>query len=169
MEFPVLKEILEAMRIHMLEIDGFEADDIIGTVAVAGEKAGLAPRIITGDKDALQLATDITKVIFTKRGISEFEVYDREAMLQRYGLTPEQFIDLKGLMGDASDNIPGIPGVGEKTATKLLLEYGSGRESHRFRGFHEKEQAEGKNRRKCTAGRDEQAACHDQYRRPHRI
>ena len=62
-----------------------------------------------GDKDALQLATDITKVIFTKRGISEFEVYDREAMLQRYGLTPEQFIDLKGLMGDASDNIPGIP------------------------------------------------------------
>ncbi len=125
MEFPVLKEILEAMRIHMLEIDGFEADDIIGTVAVAGEKAGLAPRIITGDKDALQLATDITKVIFTKRGISEFEVYDREAMLQRYGLTPEQFIDLKGLMGDASDNIPGIPGVGEKTATKLLLEYGS--------------------------------------------
>lgn len=125
MEFPVLKEILEAMRIHMLEIDGFEADDIIGTVAAAGEKAGLAPLIITGDKDALQLATDVTKVIFTKRGISEFEVYDREAMLQRYGLTPKQFIDLKGLMGDASDNIPGIPGVGEKTATKLLLEYGS--------------------------------------------
>ncbi len=125
MEFPVLKEILEAMRIHMLEIDGFEADDIIGTVAAAGEREGLAPRIITGDRDALQLVTDVTKVIFTKRGISEFEVYDRQAMFQHYGLTPEQFIDLKGLMGDASDNIPGIPGVGEKTATKLLLEYGS--------------------------------------------
>ena len=118
MEFPVLKEILEAMRIHMLEIDGFEADDIIGTVAAAGEREGLAPRIITGDRDALQLVTDVTKVIFTKRGISEFEVYDRQAMFQHYGLTPEQFIDLKGLMGDASDNIPGIPGVGEKTATK---------------------------------------------------
>ena len=67
----------------------------------------------------------MTKIIFTKRGITEFEVYDRQAMIDRYGLTPQQFIDLKGLMGDASDNIPGIPGVGEKTATKLLLEYGS--------------------------------------------
>lgn len=125
MQFPVLKEVLAAMKIHMLEIDGFEADDIIGTVAVRAEEAGLSPLIITGDRDALQLATDVTKIIFTKRGISEFEVYDRKAMLERYGLTPDQFIDLKGLMGDASDNIPGIPGVGEKTATKLLLEYGS--------------------------------------------
>ena len=104
---------------------GFEADDIIGTVAVTAEREGLFPLIITGDRDALQLATDVTKIIFTKRGITEFEVYDRQAMIDRYGLTPQQFIDLKGLMGDASDNIPGIPGVGEKTATKLLLEYGS--------------------------------------------
>lgn len=125
MQFPVLKEILEAMRIDMIEIDGFEADDIIGTVAAAAEREGLRPLIITGDRDALQLATDVTKIIFTKRGITEFEVYDRQAMIERYGLTPQQFIDLKGLMGDSSDNIPGIPGVGEKTATKLLLEYGS--------------------------------------------
>ena len=113
------------MRIDMIEIDGFEADDIIGTVAAAAEREGLRPLIITGDRDALQLATDVTKIIFTKRGITEFEVYDRQAMIERYGLTPQQFIDLKGLMGDSSDNIPGIPGVGEKTATKLLLEYGS--------------------------------------------
>lgn len=125
MQFPVLKEVLDAMNINMLEIDGFEADDIIGTVAAEAEKAHLTPLIITGDKDALQLVTDVTKVIFTKRGISEFEVYDRSAMLEKYGLTPQQFIDLKGLMGDSSDNIPGIPGVGEKTATKLLHEYGS--------------------------------------------
>lgn len=113
------------MKIDRIEIDGFEADDIIGTVAVTAEREGLFPLIITGDRDALQLATDVTKIIFTKRGITEFEVYDRQAMIDRYGLTPQQFIDLKGLMGDASDNIPGIPGVGEKTATKLLLEYGS--------------------------------------------
>ncbi len=125
MQFPVLKEILSAMKIDRIEIDGFEADDIIGTVAVTAEREGLFPLIITGDRDALQLATDVTKIIFTKRGITEFEVYDRQAMIDRYGLTPQQFIDLKGLMGDASDNIPGIPGVGEKTATKLLLEYGS--------------------------------------------
>ncbi len=125
MQFPVLKEVLDAMNINMLEIDGFEADDIIGTVAVSAEKAGLSPLIITGDRDALQLATDVTKIIFTKRGITEFEVYDKDAMIEKYGLTPQQFIDLKGLMGDSSDNIPGIPGVGEKTATKLLLEYGS--------------------------------------------
>ena len=108
MQFPVLKEILEAMRIDMIEIDGFEADDIIGTVAAAAEREGLRPLIITGDRDALQLATDVTKIIFTKRGITEFEVYDRQAMIERYGLTPQQFIDLKGLMGDSSDNIPGI-------------------------------------------------------------
>ena len=125
MQFPLLKEILSSMNIHMEEIDGFEADDIIGTFAFEAEKQGLEPIIITGDKDALQLATHVTKIIFTKRGISEFEVYDYDKMIEKYGLTPDQFIDLKGLMGDSSDNIPGIPGVGEKTALKLLHEYGS--------------------------------------------
>ncbi len=125
MQMPLLKEVLAAMNVKMLEIDGFEADDIIGTVAKKAEAQGFEPMIITGDKDELQLATEKTKVLITKKGISEFELYDEAAMLEKYGFTPEQFIDFKGLMGDASDNIPGIPGVGEKTALKLVQEYGS--------------------------------------------
>jgi len=125
MEIPLMKEILAAMNIKNLEIDGFEADDIIGTVARISEEDGLSPLIITGDKDALQLASDETHVLITKKGISEFDLYDREKMIERYQLTPEQFIDLKGLMGDQSDNIPGIPGVGEKTGIKLLTQFGS--------------------------------------------
>lgn len=125
MELPIMKDILSAMKITNLELDGFEADDIIGTVARIGEEEGLEPLIITGDKDALQLATDVTKVLLTKKGVSSFEIYDKEAMIERYLLTPEQFIDLKGLMGDQSDNIPGIPGVGEKTGIKLLTQFGS--------------------------------------------
>lgn len=125
MEIPLMKEVLTAMNIENLEIDGFEADDIIGTVARIAEEEGLSPLIITGDKDALQLATDVTQILITKKGISEFDLYDREKMIERYQLTPEQFIDLKGLMGDQSDNIPGIPGVGEKTGIKLLTQFGS--------------------------------------------
>ena len=125
MEFPVLKEILDAMNIHMLEIDGFEADDILGTVSKAAEENDIKPYIITGDKDAFQLASDKTTIIFTKRGTSEFDAYDEKAVYEKYGFSPQQFIDFKGLMGDTSDNIPGIPGVGEKTAAKLILEYGS--------------------------------------------
>jgi len=125
MEFPLIKDILDAMKIRQMELDGFEADDIIGTVAKRSEREGLDPLIITGDKDALQLASDKIKVMVTKRGISEFDLYDKDKMLERYHLTPEQFIDLKGLMGDQSDNIPGIPGIGEKTGIKLLEEFGS--------------------------------------------
>lgn len=125
MQLPLLKDVLDSMKIKILEIDGFEADDIIGTVAKKAESENYEPLIITGDKDALQLASHLTKVIITRKGISEFEIYDYEAMVEKYGFTPEQFIDFKGLMGDASDNIPGIPGVGEKTAQKLILEYGS--------------------------------------------
>lgn len=125
MELPIMKDILSAMGIENLEVDGFEADDIIGTIARISEEEGLEPLIITGDKDALQLATDQTKVLLTKKGVTTFELYDREAMIERYQLTPEQFIDLKGLMGDQSDNIPGIPGVGEKTGIKLLTQFGS--------------------------------------------
>lgn len=125
MQMPVLKEILAAMNIKMVEMEGFEADDLIGTIAREAEELGLKPLVITGDKDALQLATDITSILITRKGISEFEIYDRQAMIDKYGFTPQQFIDFKGLMGDTSDNIPGIPGVGEKTAQKLILEYGS--------------------------------------------
>jgi len=125
MQLPLLKEVLLAMNIRILEIDGFEADDIIGTVSKEAEQNGLIPLIITGDKDELQLASETTKVIITKKGISEFDIYDHDAMVETYGFTPAQFIDYKGLMGDSSDNIPGLPGVGEKTAKKLIMEYGT--------------------------------------------
>ena len=109
MQMPLLKEILQAMNIPILEMEGFEADDIIGTVARLAEELEMEPLIVTGDKDALQLATDKTKVLITKKGVTEFELFDHDKMLERYNLTPAQFIDLKGLMGDSSDNIPGIP------------------------------------------------------------
>ncbi|MDD4583145.1 MAG: DNA polymerase I [Eubacteriales bacterium] len=125
MQLPLLKEVLDAMKIKTLEIDGFEADDIIGTVAKRAEAEGFEPLIITGDKDALQLASSKTKVIITQKGISQFESYIDQDIIEKYGFTPEQFIDYKGLMGDQSDNIPGLPGVGEKTARKLILEFGS--------------------------------------------
>lgn len=125
MQMPLMKDILRAMNITILEEEGFEADDIIGTVAREAEAAGLEPLIITGDKDELQLATDVTKVLITRKGISQFDLFDKQAMIDKYGFTPQQFIDFKGLMGDQSDNIPGIPGVGEKTAQKLILEFGS--------------------------------------------
>lgn len=125
MQMPILKDVLDALNIKKVELEGFEADDLIGTIAKAAENTDLEPLIITGDKDALQLATDKTKVLITKKGISEFEIFDEQAFFEKYGFTPLQFIDYKGLMGDPSDNIPGLPGVGEKTAQKLILEYGS--------------------------------------------
>lgn len=123
-QFPVIKEVLKAFKIGIYEIDGFEADDIIGTVARECE-AKMDVVIYTGDRDALQLITDNVKVAITKKGITEMDIYDEKAMLERYEVTPKQFIDVKGLMGDSSDNIPGIPGVGEKTAVKLIKEFGS--------------------------------------------
>ncbi len=125
MQMPLLKDVLRARNIEILEMEGYEADDIIGTVARVSEEAGIAPYIVTGDKDALQLVTDNTRVIITKKGVTEFEIYDPDKMIERYNLTPKQFIDLKGLMGDSSDNIPGIPGVGEKTGIKLLEQFGT--------------------------------------------
>jgi len=125
MQMPLLKEVLTAMNIKILELEGYEADDIIGTVAKKAETIGMSVLIITGDKDALQLASQNTRVLITKKGISEFEMFDDNKMMEVYGLTPQQFIDYKGLRGDTSDNIPGIPGVGEKTALKLLEEFKS--------------------------------------------
>lgn len=125
MEIPLLKDILKAMNIRILEVPGYEADDIIGTVSRIAEEQGMEPLIFTGDKDALQLTSDITKVVFTKKGVTDFDLYDRTKMLQRYSLTPQQFIDLKGIMGDSSDNIPGIPGIGEKGGIELLTQFGS--------------------------------------------
>ncbi len=125
MQIPLLKELLEHMKIARLEAEGFEADDLIGTVVKKAEAEGYEPTIITGDKDALQLASEKTRVLITRKGISEFDEYDAEVLQEKFGFSPEQFIDFKGLMGDPSDNIPGVPGVGEKTAQKLIAEYGS--------------------------------------------
>ncbi|AKN32344.1 DNA polymerase I [Clostridium carboxidivorans P7] len=124
-QFPVVKKLLNMLSISMFEIDGFEADDLIGTLSVYAEKKDIEVYIVTGDKDALQLATDNVKVVITKKGITEKEIYDKNRMISEFEVTPTQFIDVKGLMGDKSDNIPGVPGVGEKTAFKLIKEYGS--------------------------------------------
>lgn len=124
-QFEPLKELLRMMGINIFEIDGFEADDLIGTLSKFAEGKGMEVYILTGDRDALQLASDNIKVIITKKGITEKEIYDKNKMIEVYGVTPTQFIDVKGLMGDASDNIPGVPGIGEKTAYKLIQEYGS--------------------------------------------
>ena len=120
-----LKDVLDILNIHRLELDGFEADDLIGTVAKESEGLGMEVLIVTGDKDALQLASDKIKVLITKKGISSLEIYDENRIKEEYELIPNQLIDLKGLMGDKSDNIPGVPGVGEKTALKLIREFGS--------------------------------------------
>ncbi|MDR3365298.1 MAG: DNA polymerase I [Clostridiales Family XIII bacterium] len=125
MQLPYLKDILAAMHITILEMDGFEADDLIGTVAKRAEAAGMRPLVITGDRDELQLVSDRTSVLITKKGVSEFELNTPASMLEKYGFGPELFVDYKGLMGDASDNIPGLPGVGEKTAAKLVQQFGS--------------------------------------------
>lgn len=124
-EMPILQSVLEALDIKNLSMEGYEADDILGTIAKRGEEQGLDVLIVTGDKDALQLATDHVKVMINRKGITNFDIYDRAAMIEEYGLTPIQFIDLKALMGDKSDNIPGVPGVGKVTGQKLIEKYGS--------------------------------------------
>lgn len=118
-----LKEILDAMGIPRLELEGYEADDVIGTAARLAEEAGHNVLIVTGDRDALQLVSGRTKVVLTRRGISDTLVVDEDVLKKEFFVTPAQVRDLKGLMGDSSDNIPGVPGVGEKTALKLLKDY----------------------------------------------
>lgn len=124
-QIPLIHELVEVMGVKLIEEAGFEADDIIGTLAVKAAEAGHSVRVVTGDRDALQLVEDNIQVALTKKGITELEIYNTEYFKEKYGLEPVQLIDLKGLMGDASDNIPGVPGVGEKTASKLLKQFGS--------------------------------------------
>lgn len=119
------KEILRAFNIEILELEGYEADDIIGTLSKGFSNNDFKVNIITGDRDALQLVDDNITVLMTKKGITELEVYGVKEIKQRFGIEPQNIIDLKALMGDASDNIPGVPGIGEKTALKLLHQYGN--------------------------------------------
>lgn len=124
-QMPVIKDVLAAMEITIMEQAGFEADDLLGTLAQKGEQEGMEVSVLSGDRDLLQLVTDHIKVRIpkTKQGGTEIEDYYPKDVVEKYGVTPVQVIDLKGLMGDASDNIPGVPGVGEKTAVKLLAQY----------------------------------------------
>lgn len=120
-----LKNLLDAFKINRLELEGYEADDIIGTVSLKAEKEGYKVFIVTGDKDAIQLASKTTTTLITKKGVGEVDEFDFDEVMKKYEMTPNQFIDLKGLMGDKSDNIPGVPGIGEVTGIKLIKEFGS--------------------------------------------
>ncbi|MFJ7829105.1 DNA polymerase I [Peribacillus sp. NPDC097284] len=122
-QFPFIRELLDCFQIKRYELENYEADDIIGTLSLQAEKNGFEVKVISGDKDLTQLASPNTTVSITKKGITEIEEYTPKHIHEKYGLSPVQIIDLKGLMGDASDNIPGIPGVGEKTALKLLHQF----------------------------------------------
>ncbi len=124
-QFPMVKALLGAMGITVLEVPRYEADDILGTLAARCEDAGIPALLVTGDRDAMQLVSQNVHVLYTKKGISDTEEFDPERVRERFGVRPAQVPDLKGLMGDASDNIPGVPGVGEKTAVRLLTRYGT--------------------------------------------
>ena len=124
-QIPLLHEFAGALGMPFVELAGFEADDIIGTLSTQAATQGVDTLVVTGDRDALQLVRPNLRVALTKKGISQLAIYDEAAFTEAYQLPPIRLIDLKGLMGDTSDNIPGVPGVGPKTATKLLLEYGS--------------------------------------------
>ena len=126
-QVPVMKEVLKAMGVKTVEQAGLEADDILGTISCLCEEKGMNVSIISGDRDLLQLATEKVKIRIpkTKQGKTEIEDYYAVDVKERYSVMPREFIDLKALMGDASDNIPGVPSIGEKTATKIITEYGS--------------------------------------------
>ena len=126
-QVPVMKEVLQAMGIKIVEMPGYEADDLLGTIAGMAEAQGMDVSIISGDRDLLQLATEKVKIRIpkTKRTGTEIEDYYAADVVERYQVTPKEFIDVKALMGDSSDNIPGVPGIGEKTATNLIVAYKS--------------------------------------------
>lgn len=126
-QVPVMKELLHAMGIKTVEKEGYEADDLLGTLAKKAEKEGLKVSLVSGDRDLLQLATDMIKIRIpkTKQGKTEIEDYYAKDVLESYHVTPAQIIDLKGLMGDTADNIPGVPGIGEKRATTIIESFGS--------------------------------------------
>ena len=124
-QFPLLHEVLEAMDIEILELDRYEADDLLGTVSKAAEEEGMETFIFTSDKDALQLIGENTHVVLTKKGVTDLVTYTPESFLEEYGIRPAQFVDLKALMGDSSDNLKGVTGVGLKKGTQLLVTYGS--------------------------------------------
>lgn len=131
-QVPVMKDVLRAMGVAMVSMEGYEADDLLGTLAKRSEKKGMEVTVLSGDRDLLQIASEhiCIRIPKTRFGKTTVEDYFAKDVVEKYQLTPEQIIELKALMGDSADNIPGLPGVGEKTATKLLLEYGSVENAH---------------------------------------
>jgi len=124
-QFPLVEECLEKMGVRILTCPTFEADDILGTIARRCEESGIRALLVTGDRDSMQLVSETSHVLYTKRGVTDVVRYTPEKVLEDFGVRPDQIPDLKGLMGDSSDNIPGVPGIGEKTAVKLLSAYGT--------------------------------------------
>ncbi len=124
-QFSLIKTLLKGLNIPIISKEGFEADDLIGTLAKTGESKGLDVRIVTGDRDALQLVSNKINIFYTRRGITDLVKYDLKKVKEKYEIEPDQLRDMKGLMGDSSDNIPGVPGIGEKTSISLLKEFSS--------------------------------------------
>src|SRR6478672_9173649 len=124
-QWPHLMPLVEAFGYTNVKVEGYEADDVIASLTRQAREEGIEVMVVTGDRDAYQLVGEGVRVMSTSRGITETKIYDSEAVLERYGVSPELITDLMGLRGDTSDNIPGVPGIGEKTATQLLQKFGS--------------------------------------------
>ena len=124
-QIPLIKEIINNYNIAICSKEGYEADDVIGTIAKEAEKRNCNTIIVTGDKDAFQLISPHTKIMTTIKGVTEVKIYDEEGIKKKYGVGPEKIVDILALKGDASDNIPGVPGIGEKTAVALIKEFGN--------------------------------------------
>ncbi|HYZ93227.1 MAG TPA: DNA polymerase I [Actinomycetota bacterium] len=123
-QWPLVREVLETMRIPIIEIEGYEADDLLATIAKEATEEGAELVIVSGDRDVLQLVDENVSVMMTRRGITDIARYDREGVIERYGVSPEQWTDFVALKGETSDNLPGVPGIGDKTAAKLVQTYG---------------------------------------------
>src|SRR5699024_4337196 len=154
-QLPIIKEIVQAMNITIIEKEGYEADDILGTLAKYGEKQKLEVTILTGDRDSFQLVSNhiTVRIPRTKMGKTETEDYTKEKILEEYGLKPKKLIEVKGLMGDTSDNIPGVPGIGEKTALELIKKYNSIDELYKKIEKHEVD-LKGKTREKIIENKE---------------
>lgn len=148
-QFPVIEELLEAMNVPVVKVPGWEGDDILGTIAARDEKLGFRTLLVTGDKDACQLATENTLIVNTKKGLSDVQILDADGVTEKYGISPDQFTDYLGLMGDSSDNIPGIAGIGPKTAVTMLQKYDN------IEGVYDHiDEFKGKQKEKLVAGED---------------
>ena len=148
-QFPVVEKLLAAMQVPVVKVPGWEGDDILGTIAARDEALGYETLLVTGDKDACQLATELTRVVTTKKGISDVDIMGPAEVMEKYGVAPDQFIDYLGLMGDKSDNIPGVTGIGPKNATSLLERFGS------IEGIYEHiDELRGKQRERLEEERD---------------